>query len=66
MYTRSKMGLMRDRDIVFKIQKVKLEDGSYMMFSRSIEHPDYPVNKECYRLNYYKSVLLKQVGENVQ
>ena len=56
MYFKMKIPLMQLRDGVFKILLKKRPDGSYLSLSETIEHPKYPVNNECLRIEMFKTM----------
>jgi hypothetical protein len=65
-YVSVKMGIF-EREAIFKIQKINLEDGKVLLIQQTCTHPDYPDTGKIVRVDLWRGSLLCPVegGINV-
>ena len=52
-----KMGIF-EREAIFKIQKISLEDGKVLLIQQTCTHPDYPDTGNVVRIDMWRGSLL--------
>ena len=58
-YSRAKLPLMTDRDLLLQVQKVPQDNGTYIVICKSIDRSDFPEKKGVIRMEMFKMSLLE-------
>ena len=60
MYMKVKMPGMSVRDEMLRMSYIGYPDGRRLMIIKSVEHPDYPVQKDIIRMYIYKASMMTE------
>ena len=65
-FTRSKMGGMcSDRENLIRTETFPLSDLKHVVISKAVEMEEYPVAKDCVRMEFFKASQIEQVGNDI-